>query len=83
MSLPTRLAQTDVAGRIGLAANEYGRTVTVMACSSCGLLFTVTGEHTNDEWGTGCLGETCDSYDVERDAGLTFDIEPFRIRREP
>jgi hypothetical protein len=78
----TQLTQPEVTGRIGLAENDYGVTVTVFVCSSCGSVFTVTGDIDPDSWGTGCLAETCDSYDVSRDVGLMFDIEPWRVGRE-
>lgn len=77
-----QLTDPDVTGRIGLARNEYGTTVTVFVCSSCGYLFTVTGDIDPETWGTGCLAETCDSYDVERDVDLMFEIEPWRIGKE-
>jgi len=65
-----------------LAVNVHGTTITAMVCVSCGRLFTVTGEHTSDSWGSGCLDVTCDSYDVNRDADLMFVIEPWRIHKE-
>jgi len=66
-----------------LAKNEYGTTITAMVCQSCNQLFTVTGEHTPESWGNGCLDVECDSYDVDRDVDLMFEIEPWRIRKEP
>lgn len=71
----------DVAGRIGLARNEFGGRVTVFVCGSCSAVFTVGGEHTTESWGDGCLDITCDSYNVERDVDLMFEIEPWRIHR--
>lgn len=78
-----QLTNPDVTGRIGLAVNEHGATVTVFVCSTCGFLFTVTGDIDPDTWGTGCLAESCDSYDVERDVDLMFEIEPWRIKPLP
>ena len=77
-----RLTHPEIIGRIGLAENDYGTTVTVFVCDRCGYIFTVTGDIDPDEWGTGCLAETCDSYDVTRDVDLMFEIEPWRIKRE-
>ena len=77
-----QLTEPEVTGRIGLARNEYGTTVTVFVCSSCGFLFTVTGDIDPETFGTGCLAETCDSYDVERDVNLMLGIEPWRVRTE-
>ena len=64
-----------------LDRNEHGTIVTAMNCTTCGKPFTVTGDHTDGGFGTECLSLDCPSYDVERDAGLTFDLEPWRITR--
>ena len=77
-----KLTSRDVSGRIGMGTNEYGTPVTVFVCQECGSVFSVTGEHTTESWGAFCLADECDSYDVERDAGLMFDIEPWRISRD-
>ena len=51
-------------------------------CEGCHKLFTVTGDYTVTEWGGAvCLGLNCSTYDVERDVDLTFEIEPWRVRR--
>jgi len=76
-----RLTKPEVTGRIGLAENEYGTTITVMVCDKCGFVFTVTGDISEDTFGAGCLDETCESYDVDRDVDLMFEIEPWRISR--
>ena len=76
-----KLTHADTTGRIGLAENGYGTPITVFVCSTCYLIFTVTGDHTDEEWGTGCTLPDCDSYDVERDVDLTFEIEPWRIHK--
>lgn len=77
-----QLTKAEVTGRLGLAKNEYGTTVTVFVCSSCGQIFTVTGDIDPKTFGTGCLSVSCDSYDVERDVDLMFEIEPWRIKRD-
>lgn len=84
MSYPAwgRLTAPEVSGRIGLAENDYGTPVTVFVCSSCGALFTVTGDIDPESWGTGCLSIDCNSYDVDRDVDLMFEIEPWRIRQD-
>lgn len=55
--------------------NEYGTPVTLFHCPSCDSTFTVCpaveDEHL-DQW-TGCLGDTCPSYDPDRDADKLFD----------
>lgn len=76
------MIKADVVGRIGLVENDYGIAVTLMVCKGCGQLFTVTGDYSVEEWGAGCLGLECSTYDVERDVDLTFEIEPWRIRRD-
>ena len=78
-----KLIQPEWSGRLGLALNEYGTEVTVMVCESCGSIFTVTGDQSLETWGGAvCLAETCDSYDVDRDVDLMFEIEPWRIQRD-
>ncbi|KKL94881.1 hypothetical protein LCGC14_1860260 [marine sediment metagenome] len=80
--LPTMI-EADFVGRIGLVENDYGRPVTLMVCEGCGHLFTITGDHSVEDWGGAvCLGLDCSTYDVERDVDLTFEIEPWRIRRD-
>lgn len=76
------LTQADVTGRIGLAENEYGTPVTVFVCEACHALFSVTGDVDPATFGNACLGLECDSYDVERDVDLMFEVEPWRIRRD-
>jgi hypothetical protein len=53
-----------------ISANEYGTPVSVHTCRSCGQEFTVCPPVDNEEWGGACLGETCASYDLRRDANL-------------
>ena len=82
-SCPTwiQLTTAEVTGRLGLAKNEYGTTVTVFICESCLLIFAVTGDVDPETFGNACLGLDCDSYDIDRDVDLMFEIEPWRIVR--
>lgn len=82
MSVPQTLTKPEVTGRLGLAENEHGTTVTLFICSECGSLFSVTGDINPSSWGTGCLAFNCASYDVERDADLMFEVEPWKIKRK-
>ncbi len=67
----------------GIARNEYGTPVGVHQCSTCGHYFTTcpTTDQRDPYW-QDCLSLECDSYDVERDVDLMFEIEPWKIRRE-
>ena len=76
-----KMIQADFTGRIGLVENRYGRSVTLMVCDGCHQLFTITGDYSVKDWGGGCLSLDCPTYDVERDVDLTFEIEPWRVRR--
>lgn len=55
--------------------NEYGTPVTLFSCSGCNTTFTVcpaVEDDALDQW-TGCLAETCSTYDPDRDADKLFD----------
>lgn len=55
--------------------NGYGTPVTLFLCSGCGSTFTVCPAVTDedlDAW-SGCLHETCSTYDSARDADRLFD----------
>lgn len=54
--------------------NEHGTPISVHVCSACGAIYTVC-PRVDDEaaWGTGCLAETCQSYDLARDIDLFFE----------
>lgn len=57
------------------AFNEYGTPVTLFSCPGCKTTFTVcpaVEDDALDQW-TGCLGETCSTYDPTRDADKWFD----------
>ncbi len=53
--------------------NEYGTEVSVHNCEDCGTTFTICPAHPEDapDWG-GCLGTTCTSYAIKRDAMFLF-----------
>lgn len=67
-----------------LTRNEYGTVVSVHTCSACGNEFTVCPP-ASPEFGNDCLGDTCPSYDIARDADMFFEpaFEAGIIRREP
>ena len=55
---------------IGEGVNEYGTPVTIHKCDTCGDQFSVcpaAPTETRDQWDE-CLADTCDSYDLIRDA---------------
>lgn len=78
--LPT--APEDFMWRLGV--NEKGTPVSVHRCESCGCQFTVCPLRTVEQWGTGCLADTCESYDIERDVDIFFEplADAGLIRRE-
>lgn len=65
--------------------NEFGTEVSVHRCSTCGETYTLCPPADEATWGTGCLAETCASYDPNRDVDLFFEpaVEAGIIRREP
>ena len=72
----------EVTGRLGLSRNEHGVEITVFICDTCHQPFTVTGDINPRTWGRSCLSVECDSYDVDRDVDVMFEIEPWRIQRD-
>lgn len=56
-----------------LGVNEYGTPVSCHICESCGHPFTVCPPRTVEQWGTGCLGDECPSYDITRDVDMFFE----------
>jgi hypothetical protein len=65
--------------QIGLSKNEYGTDVSVHICDDCGNGFTVCPPADKD-WG-GCLGERCESYNINRDVNaLLFFGEKLKKR---
>lgn len=60
-------------GRIGLGLNSYGKVVSIHRCRSCGNVFSVVPPVTDEEFGDGCLAETCATYDLSRDIDLLWD----------
>ena len=68
------MAHPDAIGPFAKAFNEYGTPVTVARCYSCEVVFTVcppVQPGREDQW-TGCLADTCESYDIARDIGIFF-----------
>lgn len=57
--------------------NEYSTPVTVFNCTACGHEVSVCPALDTPEklerFGTECLGDTCPSYRIERDAGIFFE----------
>ena len=74
-------SHTVTPGRLGTGLNEFGTEVGVFVCDECGQVFTVCPPP-SDAYGVSCLSIECESYDVERDVDLMFEIEPHRIRRD-
>ena len=66
----------------GVARNVFGTPVSVHQCEVCGHWVTLCPavDQRDPDWQV-CLSFDCASYDVERDADLTFEIEPWRIRK--
>jgi hypothetical protein len=60
-----------------LSVNEYGTPITVATCAECGGDFSVCPaippEDFEQRWGTGCLADTCPSYDLGRDIDIFFE----------
>ena len=50
---------------IGLGNNKHGTPVSLHKCDDCGSEFSVCPP-ADENWG-GCLGEGCESYDINRD----------------
>lgn len=50
---------------VAMGVNEFGTSVSIHRCASCGDEFTVCPSHTSDYGG--CLAPLCPSYDIERD----------------
>jgi hypothetical protein len=69
-----------------MAYNEYGTLVSVHICGEavCGGAFTVCpatpADRFGDTFGDGCLAEGCPSYDISRDVGLFWDVDPDIVR---
>ena len=74
-------SHTVTPGHLGIGLNEFGSEIAVFVCDVCGQVFTVCPPPTVEQFGESCLSLDCDSYDVERDADLMFEIEPHRIHR--
>lgn len=59
------------------SVNEYGTPVSVLDCDTCRHVVTICPALPTDErrrlWGDDCLGDTCPSYRIERDAGIFFE----------
>jgi hypothetical protein len=56
--------------------NEFGTRISVFTCDQCSEEFTVcpaVEPWRHDEW-TGCMAETCESYEPTRDAELYFSL---------
>jgi hypothetical protein len=66
--------------KIGMRKNEYGNTVSVHWCETCGEEFTVCPPVRDTDAWRGCLRPECTSYDPERDADKLFDSG--RCKRE-
>lgn len=70
-----RLAEEwkDVEG-VGIIGEiiQHGTRVSVIRCSECQAVVTVCPAVT-EAWGTGCLADTCPSYDLSRDVDIFFD----------
>lgn len=52
--------------KVGEDVNIYGTPVSHHICCECGDMFTVCPPSTEENFG-GCLGENCESYDINRD----------------
>lgn len=60
--------------------NEYGTPVSMFRCGGCETTFTVcpaVPEDQRDQW-TGCMAETCSTYDEGRDGDKLFDAGKVR-----
>jgi hypothetical protein len=67
--------------------NDYGTPVSWFKCDACDGEFSVcpaVTEDRYDEW-TGCMADTCDSYDIVRDISIFFDamVESGMLGRAP
>ncbi len=60
--------------KLGMGVNEYGTPVSRHVCDTCGGLFTVCPAAKDDStsW-INCLGESCGSYDPDRDIDIFFE----------
>ncbi len=67
---------------ISYALNKSGTPISVHKCEYCGTRFTICPAHDEDapDWG-GCLGTTCISYDIKRDANRLFGTGKIQKRR--
>lgn len=63
----------DEVGIVGVSVNDYGTPVSVLRCATCGSVVSLCPMTTPERWGNDCLGENCESYDVERDMDIFFD----------
>ena len=67
----------------GYAKNEHGVSISLHVCDACHQPFTVCPQIIEGEAGwENCMSRGCDSYDVDRDVDLMFEIEPWRVRKE-
>jgi len=59
--------------------NEYGTSVTLFKCESCGSLFTVCPAKKEEDLNDyrGCLSTECESYDESRDIDKLWDAYNF------
>jgi uncharacterized RmlC-like cupin family protein len=53
--------------KVGEDVNEYGSPVSHHICCECGDMFTVCPPVPDGVQYGGCLAETCESYDINRD----------------
>lgn len=60
-------------GIVGETVNEYGTPVSVLRCATCGEVVTICPVRTTEQWGEGCLADTCASYDIGRDVDMFWD----------
>ena len=75
------MESASVDGKIGLSRNVYGSPISVHVCESCHLIFTVCPPTSDKQFGKSCMTPDCESYDVNRDVDLMFEIEPWRIQK--
>lgn len=61
----------------GYAKNEDGTRISVHVCGTCEQIFTLCPAVAPEDPGWDhCMDRGCDSYDVDRDVDLMFEIEP-------
>ena len=70
--------------KTGETTNEYGTSVSIHTCDTCGEEFTLCAAAPDDskDWDN-CLGDHCASYDPGRDVDILFMTDEEIAREKP